>query len=73
MVSRSLTRSSQSVFVEDSICDRLTFALRVVETGLLIGATEKSPLLNKLDAFETILQKAEGYPADGSLAEANSA
>jgi hypothetical protein len=43
MVSRSLTRSSQSVFVEDSICDRLTFALRVVETGLLIAATEKKP------------------------------
>ena len=44
MVSRSLTRSSQSVFVEDSICDRLTFALRVVETGLLITATEKNPI-----------------------------
>jgi hypothetical protein len=24
----------------------------------------KSPLLNKLDAFETMLQKAEGDPAD---------
>ena len=65
-------------FMEDSICDRLTFALRVVETGLLIAATrEKARSSKKLDGFQqtcaelppfcAIFHECRGFSLQGRL------